>query len=296
MKKLIRKLYYLVIVFFFNLVRVMPLKLAVGFGGFLGGMAYHLIGKSRAVTEENLRKAFPEKKEDEIRSIARDVFVNQGKNAFEVFYYPKLSTENIRALSVIRNEEGYSKARALGKGVIMASAHCASWEFLGAALSARGFVINVIAKRVYIESLNKMLLDLRNSKGLKIIFRSDSDSAKKMLRALRSGETLAMLIDQDTDVPGVFADFFSRPAWTPSGLAAIALKTGAAVIVALDTRLPDDTHEVSITGPLELSVSGDKDRDVRENTQMITGLIEDHIRRNPSQWVWMHERWKTQAH
>ena len=100
----------------------------------------------------------------------------------------------------------------------------------------------------------------------------------------------------DDCIPGVFADFFSRPAWTPSGLAAIALKTGAAVIVALDTRLPDDTHEVSITGPLELSVSGDKDRDVRENTQMITGLIEDHIRRNPSQWVWMHERWKTQAH
>ena len=176
----------------------------------------------------------------------------------------------------------------------MASAHCASWELLGAALSARGFTINVIAKRVYIERLNQMLLDLRSSKGLKIIFRSDSDSAKKMLKALRSGETLALLIDQDTEVPGVFVDFFSRPAWTPSGLAVMALKTGAPVIVALDTRLPDDTHRVVVTGPLELVRTGDHDRDVLENTAVITKIIEGHIRKNPSQWVWMHERWKTQ--
>jgi KDO2-lipid IV(A) lauroyltransferase len=295
-KKIIRKLYYILIMFFFKSVRLLPFRAAVRLGGFLGGLCYHLIGKARGVTEDNLRKAFPEKSEDEIRGIAKEVFVNQGKNAFEVFYYPSLSPERLKELVAVENEEGYSKAFAMGKGVLMASAHCANWEFLGAGLSQRGFVINVIAKRVYIDALNELLLKLRSSKGLKIIFRSDSDSAKKMLKALRSGETLAMLIDQDTSVPGVFAEFFGRPAWTPSGLAVLAVKTGAPVILALDKRLADDTHKVVVTGPIELVKTGDYDSDVLANTRLVTKLIEDHIRANPSQWVWMHERWKTQVH
>ena len=103
-----------------------------------------------------------------------------------------------------------------------------------------------------------------------------------------------MLIDQDTQVPGVFVNFFSRQAWTPSGLASIALKTDAQVVLALDTRLPDDSHKAIITGPIELVRTGDHEKDVLENTGMITKLIEEHIRAYPGQWVWMHERWKTQ--
>lgn len=293
MKKIVRKLYYLVIVLFYNSVRLLPFKAAVRLGGVLGAAGYHLVGKARAITEENLRLAFPEKSEEEIRDTAKQVFVNQGRNAFEVFCYPKLSKQEILELVSVENEEGYLKACAAQKGVLMASAHCASWELLGAALSARGFTLNVIAKRIYIEGLNKLLLDLRSSKGLKIIFRSDTDSARKMIKALRAKETLALLIDQDTDVPGVFVEFFGRPAWTPSGLATLALKTGASVIVALDTRLPDGRHKVVITGPVDPVMTGDHEKDVLENTKIITAMIESHIRKYPDQWVWMHERWKT---
>jgi KDO2-lipid IV(A) lauroyltransferase len=271
----------------------MPFKFAVDLGGLLGGFGYHLAGKARSITEENLRLSFPEKSDIEIRNIAKQVFVNQGRNAFEVFYYPKLSKEDINNLVSVENETGYTKACAEGKGVLMASAHCASWELLGAALSARGFVINSIAKRIYIEELNTLLLELRASKGLKIIFRSDSDSARKMIRALRAKETLALLIDQDTEVPGVFVDFFGRPAWTPAAVAVLALKTGAPVIVALDVRLPDGKHKVVINGPLETVRTGNYDADVLENTKIVTKIIEGHIRKYPDQWVWMHERWKT---
>ena len=102
-----------------------------------------------------------------------------------------------------------------------------------------------------------------------------------------------MLIDQDTDVPGVFVDFFSRPAWTPSGLAVLALKTGASVVLALDVRLENDKHTPILAGPIEMKRTDNLDRDVLDNTQAITELIEEHIRKYPSQWVWMHERWKT---
>jgi KDO2-lipid IV(A) lauroyltransferase len=115
-----------------------------------------------------------------------------------------------------------------------------------------------------------------------------------MLRSLRHNEAIGMLIDQDTDVPGVFVDFFGRPAWTPSGLAALALRTNAAVVLALDCRLPDDHHEVVVKGPIELIRTGNKDNDILENTRRISLMIEEHIRAYPDQWVWFHERWKTQ--
>jgi Kdo2-lipid IVA lauroyltransferase/acyltransferase len=73
----------------------------------------------------------------------------------------------------------------------------------------------------------------------------------------------------------------------------LALKTGAPVIVALDVRLPDNKHKVIIHGPLETIKTGNYDQDVLENTQIVTKLIEGHIRKYPEQWVWMHERWKT---
>jgi KDO2-lipid IV(A) lauroyltransferase len=259
----------------------------------LGGAGYHLAGNARSITEDNIRLSFPEKKDEEIRAIAKEVFVNQGKNAFELFCYSKLTDARLKSLVSIENAEGYIKACNGGKGVLLASAHCANWEYMGAALSKLGFGVNVIAKRIYIESLNEMLLEIRNLMGMKVIFRSDRDSARKMLKALRNKEALALLIDQDTDVPGVFVDFFGRPAWTPSGLAVLALKTGAPVILALDSRLPGDRHKVILTGPVELARTGDYDRDVLENTRTITKLIEAHIRNYPAQWVWMHERWKT---
>ena len=78
------------------------------------------------------------------------------------------------------------------------------------------------------------------------------------------------MIDQDTNVPGVFVDFFSRPAWTPSGLAILAIKTGAPVVLALDVRLEGNRHKSIITGPIEVAKTGNMDKDVIETTSKIT--------------------------
>ena len=202
MKKIIRKFYYLLVLFFSKSVRLLSLRSAVKMGGLLGAVGYHLVGKARAITEDNLRKAFPEKSEDEIRNIAKEVFINQGKNAFEVFYYPRLTKDRLKNLISIENAEGYSKACSVGKGVLMASAHCANWEFMGSALSTLGFGVNVIAKRIYIESLNQMLLELRNMMGMKVIFRSDKDSARKMLKALKAAKLLQCSLTRTLKFPG----------------------------------------------------------------------------------------------
>ena len=173
----------------------------------------------------------------------------------------------------------------------MLSAHMGNWELMGAALSLWGYPINVIARRIYIPRINGLLLRLRQSAGMRVILREGASSAKDMLRALRKNEVIGMLMDQDAHVQGVWVDFFGIPAFTPSGPAAIALKSGARVVSAFMVR-DGSGGRIEIRGPYSLVRTGDHERDVLENTRMFTGIIERYVRRYPEQWVWMHDRWK----
>ncbi|MCK9583003.1 MAG: lysophospholipid acyltransferase family protein [Endomicrobiales bacterium] len=292
MKAILRKLYYIAALLFSKAVLVLPYKLSVQIGALIGNVVFYFAVKARKITIENLEQSFRDKSKKEIRKIAKLVFENQGKNLFELFSFPKLTKERINSLVTIENLDAFKKALSCGNGVLLASAHCGNWEIMGAALALSGMPINVIAKKIYIPQLNSMLIGFRQSKGENVILRSADNAARQMLRALRNNESIAMLIDQDTAVPGVFVNFFNKLAYTPSGLATLAIKTNASVLLAIDERLSDDRHKV-ILEPIELKRTGNFDADVLNNTAHITQLIESHIARLPEQWVWMHERWKT---
>jgi len=190
--------------------------------------------------------------------------------------------------------EIYKKALSKNKGLLIVSAHCGNWEILASAVAAENFPVNVIAKRIYIEELNNMLVSYRNLKNVKVILRSEKDTARKMLKALKNNEIIAMLIDQDTSVQSVFVDFFSMPASTPSGLASIALRTGAPVLMSVSKRLAGGKHCFVVSEEIEPDpTTGNFEQDVINFTQKTTKYLENYIRENPEQWVWFHERWKT---
>jgi Kdo2-lipid IVA lauroyltransferase/acyltransferase len=292
-KKLIRQLYFYAGLLFSKIVLLMPYRAAVKAGGVLGSIAYHLVSEGRRDVEQHLAAAFPDWTASKVKETAKQVFVNMGKNLFELFSFPKLSGEKLFKVARIENVEALRKGLEKGKGVLIASAHCGNWEFIGATVARSGIPINAIARKIYIEGLNNLLVRMRNAVGEKVILRSGTSAAKDILRSLRSNETIGILIDQDTVVPSVFVDFFGRQAWTPTGLTTLALKTGAPVVLVLDLRMPDDTHKTICEGPLEIRKTDNHEADLVYNTQYITSLIEKHIRKYPDQWVWMHRRWKT---
>jgi len=127
--------------------------------------------------------------------------------------------------------------------------------------------------------------------GMKVIYRGAS--VKNGLRCLKRNEILGILPDVDTRADGVFVDFFGRSAYTPIGPAAIALKTQASIVPAFIIRQPGDFHRVVIEKPLQLQITGQKDVDIQVNTQLFTKAIESYVRRYPTQWIWMHPRFKT---
>jgi KDO2-lipid IV(A) lauroyltransferase len=103
-----------------------------------------------------------------------------------------------------------------------------------------------------------------------------------------------LLIDQDTNVEGVFVNFFDRPAHTATGPVVLARKFDAAIIPSFIHLQPDGRYHIEFQAELELISTGDEERDVVSNTQRCSDAIERMVRRHPEQWVWMHERWKKQ--
>ena len=209
----------------------------------------------------------------------------------EVLQIPRLTSENWGRLITFDGRQNIDDALKMGKGVIILTAHFGNWELLAAGLALSGFDTSYIVRPIRSRQLDDMLNGIRRSAGGKPIPRS---SLKGALRCLRRNGLLGILSDIDTKVDGVFVDFFGRPAFTPRGPVSFALRTGAALVPTLIVRQEDDTHIIVAERALELEITGDLEEDIRVNTARYTKITESYIRKYPEQWIWIHQRWKTQ--
>lgn len=269
-----------------------PLRTGLFIGAILGRLAYYIIRRERIKTLTNLRIAFgKEKAEREIKYIAREVFANLGKNLVELINFPKINKSNIDNLVKERGLHRIDKALHKKKGVIILASHFGNWEFLAAYLTIKGYRGPVIARRIYFNKYDVVLNRLRASKNIDVIYRDESP--KKILRVLKSGGMIGILADQDVDsIEGVFVDFFGKLAYTPMAPASLALATGAEILPCFLIRQRNRRTFV-VEDPIELEITGNKERDILINTEKWSKVIESYIKRYPSQWVWMHRRWKT---
>jgi KDO2-lipid IV(A) lauroyltransferase len=136
-----------------------------------------------------------------------------------------------------------------------------------------------------------MLVGMRRRHGVPSIPRGAS--AVSAYRVLKRGEILAMLIDQDIDVDGLFVPFFGVPAHTPRGAAAFALRSGAAVVPIAIHMQPDGSHRITVLPELEKPpVDLPEGERIDELTRSCSRSVEGLIRIYPQQWVWFHDRWR----
>ena len=158
-------------------------------------------------------------------------------------------------------------------------------------MALRGLNPNIIGTPLKDERLNNLLWKYRNQYGAVAIARGKETF--RMIKVLKSGGSVALLIDQDTKVKTIFVNFFGMPAATPVGATMMAMKTGAAVVPTYIHLGDDGMQHMHILPEIPMRITDDEQDDIRYNTQLMTNFIEDQIRQYPSHWVWMHERWKT---
>lgn len=265
-----------------------PRSAALAFGRAVGRLAWSLSGRDRRRSLDHLALALPELPAEERRRIARQAFLHQGMNAAELLHLLRRKAEEILPRLEVRGWENMEAARATGRPVLLLTGHCGNWELIAVPSRARGYPLSAIARPLDDPRLQELLVDVRRHLGTTTIARGTRGAARQILGVLRTGGGIAMLIDQDTKVDGVWVPFFGRPAFTPVGAAELALKQDMRVVPAFIERRPDRGHLVRFLPVLDLP------DDPREATALMTAAIEEQIRRRPEQWVWWHKRWRRQ--
>ena len=276
------------------IVRWLPKEYALTLGSGLGNFLHFSLKERRQIALENLRIAFGDgMSTDEQAQICRRSFQQIGKTAIEFLLFPKLTFNNIWDEVTVEGKDHLIQALNQGKGAIVFLPHFGNWELLalvyGALIPDRAKAIAFPLKNTY---LNALVSQYRERLSLKLITRRRA--VRETLRALKEGYAIGFFADQNAGREGVFVDFFGKPASAVRGPATLALKTGAPLLLSMDIRQPDNRHHVLITPAIDLEISGDLEQDVQTNTARILKILEGYIRQYPDQWLWTHNRWKTQ--
>lgn len=271
--------------------RGVPRPVALGGGSALGAVVGALPSRSHRRVEQHLRLAFPGLHEDELHRLAGRVFKNLGRNMAEVLHLGAMSAEALLALVDFDGLEHLQAAQASGKGALLVTGHVGCWELMAAAICSKGLPLNVIAREAYDPRMDRILVGTRARFGVKTIQRNDEGAAREILRTLRRGEILGLLIDVDISAAGAFVPFFGKLAWTPTGAAAFSVRTGAPVVMGFIERV-GARHRIRFEPPLPPVTTGVREDDLRENTARYTARIEAAIRVRPEDWIWTHRRWR----
>ena len=271
-----------------------PFLLRLKWGGALGKSAFLLLPKERGKALHHIRQAIGDDySHDEQRRIARECFQNLGRTFSEVLSLENLNRNDVNRLVIFEGDEFLKETMASGRGAIFVTGHVGNWELLAVAVAMR-CPLAVVAAPMYDPRFENFLIGLRTAHGVETLIRDTPGSLRRMLTILRKGGMVGILMDQDTKVDGTFVPFFHRMAYTPTGAANLALRTGAVVVVGFIQREGLMQHRVVIHQPIRLASSGHLERDVEAGTARFTKMIEDQVRQTPEQWVWMHRRWRTQ--
>jgi Kdo2-lipid IVA lauroyltransferase/acyltransferase len=264
------------------------------FMGSLFGLAVFLLARGeRRKTLQSIRTAYPQSLTDtQVRQLALKVWSGLGRNIFETIHWLKWSGPEI-ASQVIQGKgwENLDRALARGKGVLVASAHLGNWELMAGCLASR-YQVSAVAQSLYDSRFDEIVTNFRE-KNLKVSMIKRGMALRGILQALKENRLLIALLDQDTGKDGVFVPFFGKQAWTQSGIARIAQKTGAALVPVFVLRGANGRFEIHVEKEIKLPRTGDTEKDILETVKRYTEVIENYVKTYPDQWMWMHERWKT---
>jgi KDO2-lipid IV(A) lauroyltransferase len=256
-------------------------------------LVYLGLGRLRRVGECNLSLALPELPHNEKKQILRGVYRHLAWQMVEFCRMPGYTPENTRATIRTEGLEHYLAARARGRGVLVLTGHLGAWELSSYYHSLMGYPMGMVIRRLDNRLLDEYVNGIRCLHGNKVLHKDDF--ARGLLIAMRGGETVGILMDTNMTPPqGVFVPFFGRMACTASGLARVALRTGAAVLPGFMLWEPSEKKYVLHFGPeIEFARSADAEADVLAATAQCNQVLEAWIRRYPDQWLWIHRRWKT---
>ncbi|SKA10687.1 KDO2-lipid IV(A) lauroyltransferase [Trichlorobacter thiogenes] len=298
MKKIVWMLQVAVLYCFTWMVALVPEGLSQRFGVGVGLLMRRVLASRRRIAEENISRVLEHMRVQPewtctiptAEGIAREVFCNLGRSLVETCRLYHGKGDGLIDRIEVRGMEHYNAARALGKGIIFLTGHCGNWELMALAY-ARLFKapLSVVARRQNNPYLNTMVERMRMHYDNTVIYKDNA--LRNMIAVIRKNGTIGLLVDQ-TVFPeeGYLIDFLGRPAWASKAPVLLARKTGVPIVPAFIHR-EQGRHVIDIYPLLQFEGAADE-RGWQDDVKTYSRMIEKFIVAHPTQWYWVHRRWK----
>ncbi len=292
------KIEFLIVKFLINLTKLLSKKVTYKLFKFLALIIFKLDKKRYKITINNLKNLYPNKNYFDLKSIAREVFINISKTLTEALfiYTNKIQKDDILNMIDDSDLDKFYKYKnsANKRSIIFITAHFGNWELLPQFMALKGIVINGVGR----EGNNKLIEDnlttpLREKFGNKNIFKKGAGVT--IVKTLKRGKNIGLLIDQKAGLKnGVVTKFFNRDVTTTNLVANLKLKSNPLIIPIYLARVNNEKFKLIIKEPIEYRADEieNKDEKIKTITQKYNDVLEDVIREYPTQWFWMHNRWK----
>ena len=264
----------------------------LGAACFLGRALWKYYHRGRKRALDNLRASFPEKDDHWLEQTGQRSFEHIAMLTIDILFTPRLVKRyNWRQYSKFKNAEHAKWLMHQGKGFLMIAAHYGNFEIMGYMLGLHGFDVYTIARPLDNKYISKFLYDVRRRAGQKIIDKKGASGL--MATHAAKGANLCFIADQDAGRKGIFVDFFGRKASTYKSIGLLAITNNIPIGVACSRRHGNRFFfDIEISRIIFPEEWADKDDPLTWVTAEYTKAIEDFVRKDPSQYWWLHRRWK----
>ncbi|HPX66832.1 MAG TPA: lysophospholipid acyltransferase family protein [Candidatus Syntrophosphaera sp.] len=243
------------------------------------------LGIRRQVAAENLQRVYPDMPPKQRKRLLKRVYLNLGLSAAELYLLPE---KQLISGTSINGRENLEAALALGKGVILATAHLGNWE------AARTLPLFGIPLAAVVQKQHNHLFDaynnaLRTRQGVRLI--DQRHGLKDLLACLRQNMVVTILTDQNAGPEGLILEFLGHPAPHWKGAAKISLRYKAPIVPGYALRNPEGGISICFEPMIHHPELSDSTENQLLLLKEINAVTERYIRQNPEQWLWLHRRW-----
>ncbi|MBQ7256113.1 MAG: lysophospholipid acyltransferase family protein [Abditibacteriota bacterium] len=252
---------------------------------------YYMIDKRRMnIAKNNIKRAFGDLYSDkEVTEMVKEMLYNFVVEYYMFFAIDHKSKDEVKEMISFEHQEYLDEALSKNRGAIILTAHMGNWELLARRLCCDGLSLSVIARDSDHTGITTVTNKIRNNGGYSVY--SKDRPVLGIVKALRKNELIGILPDQNND-DGIWVKFFGMPAKTAIGPAVISLKTGAPMLPACVIREDLGKYKLEMEPEIKFEPTGDKDKDIEALTQIVNDVLEKMIRKYPTSWLWVHDRWK----
>ena len=271
-----------------RLFALLPRARASALGGWLARQVGPRLGITRRA-RRNLARALPALDRAAQDRVIAEMWDNLGRVVGEFPHLKTMDAYTPGAAIEAVGLEHVDAAIARGKPLIFYSGHFGNWEVAALSAALYGLKLAAVYRAANNPLVDQMMIDLRRDLGADPIAKG-ATGARKIVGAIRAGQSLCMLVDQKMN-DGIAVPFFGRDAMTAPAIAELALRYDCSVLPARVERLPGSRFRVTVFPPHPLPASGDRPADVLALMTTINRMLEDWIRARPGHWFWLHRRW-----